>query len=151
MEGRPHTQALIPSLSYRVWSKDTGCPSHTTLPAVRKCESHSPFLTPVISCVNTHSCEVMILCWKMSPEDRPTFKEICCSVSKFIERIAGYLEIGFNPFTGGGAVEGGGEEEGENEEGEGKDKIETEKGGNKEEASVTIKATVPSVESIKDI
>ena len=87
-------------------------------------------------------------CWKMSPEDRPTFKEICCSVSKFIERIAGYLEIGFNPFTGGGAVEGGGEEEGENEEGEGKDKIETEKG---DEASVTIKATVPSVESIKDI
>ena len=80
-------------------------------------------------------------CWKMLPEDRPTFKEICCSVSKFIERIAGYLEIGFNPFTGGGAVEGGGEEEGEN-------KIETEKG---DEASVTIKATVPSVESIKDI
>ena len=38
-------------------------------------------------------------CWKMSPEDRPTFKELCSSVSKFIERIAGYLEIGFNPFT----------------------------------------------------
>ena len=46
-------------------------------------------------------------CWKMSPEDRPTFKEICSSVSKIIERVAGYLEIGFNPFTGGGAVEGG--------------------------------------------
>ena len=53
-------------------------------------------------------------CWKMSPEDRPTFKEIYSSVSKFIERVAGYLEIGFNPFTGGGAVEGGGE--GEEEE-----------------------------------
>ena len=35
----------------------------------------------------------------MSPEDRPTFKELCSNVSKFIERIAGYLEIGFNPFT----------------------------------------------------
>ena len=83
-------------------------------------------------------------CWKMSPEDRPTFKEIYSSVSKFIERIAGYLEIGFNPFTGGGAGEGG------EEEGEGEDKIETEKGDDEEEASVTTKATVPSVESIED-
>ena len=99
------------------------------------------YITPVISCVNTHSYEQ---CWKMSPEDRPTFKEICSNVSKFIERIAGYLEIGFNPFTGGGAVEGG--EEG----GEGEDKIETEKGDNEGEACVTTKATVPSVESIED-
>ena len=38
-------------------------------------------------------------CWKMSPENRPTFRELCSSVSKFIECIAGYLEIGFNPFT----------------------------------------------------
>ena len=87
-------------------------------------------------------------CWKMPPEDRPTFKEIYSSVSKFIERIAGYLEIGFNPFTGGGAVEGGGE--GEEGEGEGEDKIETENGDDEEEASVTTKATVPSVESIED-
>ena len=35
----------------------------------------------------------------MSPEDRPTFRELCSNVSKFIECIAGYLEIGFNPFT----------------------------------------------------
>ena len=102
------------------------------------------YITPVISCVNTHSYEIMMQCWKMSPEDRPTFKEICSNVSKFIERIAGYLEIGFNPFTGGGAVEGG--EEG----GEGEDKIETEKGDNEGEACVTTKATVPSVESIED-
>ena len=83
-------------------------------------------------------------CWKMSPEDRPTFKEICSSVSKFIERVAGYLEIGFNSFTEGGAGEGG------EEEGEGEDKIETEKGHDEEEASVTTKATVPSVENIED-
>ena len=45
-------------------------------------------------------------CWKMSPEDRPTFKELCSSVSKFIECIAGYLEIGFNPFIETGGEEG---------------------------------------------
>ena len=106
------------------------------------------FLTPVISCVNTHSYEIMMQCWKMSPEDRPTFKEIYSSVSKFIERVAGYLEIGFNPFTGGGAVEGG--REGEEEEGEGEDKIEAEEGDDEKEASVTTKATVPSVESINE-
>ena len=99
------------------------------------------YITPVISCVNTHSYEIMMQCWKMSPEDRPTFKEICSNVSKFIERIAGNLEIGFNPFTGGGAVEGGGERE---------DKTEAEEGDDEEEASVTTKATVSSVESIED-
>ena len=45
-------------------------------------------------------------CWKMSPEDRPTFKQLCSSVSKFIECIAGYLEIGFNPFIETGGEEG---------------------------------------------
>ena len=97
--------------------------------------------------MNTHSYEIMLQCWKLSPEDRPTFEQICSNVSKFIERIAGYLEIEFNPFTGGRTGEGG--EEGEKEE----DKIETEKGedeGEKKEASVTIKARVPSVESIED-
>ena len=111
MEGRPHTLALIPSLSYRVWSRDTGCPSHTTLPAVRKCEYHSLFSNTCHLLFQHCSYEIMMQCWKMSPEDRPTFEEICSSVSKIIERVAGYLEIGFNPFTGGGAVEGGADEE----------------------------------------
>ena len=44
----------------------------------------------------------------MAPEDRPSFKELYSSVSKSIEREAGYLQFGFNPFTGGG---GGGREE----------------------------------------
>ena len=52
-------------------------------------------------------------CWKMSPEERPTFKELCSSVSKFIERIAGYLEIGFNPFTAAVATSAAGEKGGE--------------------------------------
>ena len=61
--------------------------------------------------MNTHSYEIMMQCWKMSPEDRPTFKEICSNVAKFIERVAGYLEIGFNPFTGGEVGEVGVDEE----------------------------------------
>ena len=43
-------------------------------------------------------------CWKMSPEERTTFNDLCHTISKFIEHIAGYLDIGFNPFT---TVEGG--------------------------------------------
>lgn len=36
----------------------------------------------------------------MSASDRPTFKELYLNTSKYIERIAGYLDLGFNPFTG---------------------------------------------------
>ena len=39
-------------------------------------------------------------CWEALPENRPSFKQLYIIISKFIERIAGYLEIGFNPFTG---------------------------------------------------
>ena len=44
----------------------------------------------------------MMKCWEMMPEDRPSFKELHVITSKYIERIAGYLEMGFNPFTGMG-------------------------------------------------
>ena len=37
----------------------------------------------------------------MSPRKRPTFQELHSSISKYIERIAGYLQMGFNPFAGG--------------------------------------------------
>ena len=44
----------------------------------------------------------------MEPMERPTFKELSSTVSKCIERVAGYLQFGFNPFTGGeGEGEGG--------------------------------------------
>ena len=36
----------------------------------------------------------------MSPGDRPTFKELYSNTSKYIERIAGYLDLEYNPFTG---------------------------------------------------
>ena len=61
----------------------------------------------------------------MDSRNRPTFKELHLSISKYIESIAGYLELEFNPFVMkdgsnvGGGMEGGeggggeGEEEGE--------------------------------------
>ena len=107
MEERLHILELIPSLLCRVWSKDTGCPSPTTLPAVKKCNTfllscllHIPYLL----CVRYG---MMRKCWEMSPENRPSFKELTRTISKYIERIAGYLEIGFNPFTVGGGGGGG--------------------------------------------
>ena len=42
---------------------------------------------------------MMRKCWEMSASDRPTFKELYSNTSKYIERIAGYLDLGFNPFT----------------------------------------------------
>ena len=44
---------------------------------------------------------MMRKCWQTAPKDRPTFKELYSNISKLIERIAGYLEMGFNPFEGG--------------------------------------------------
>ena len=39
-------------------------------------------------------------CWEAAPDDRPSFKELHTTTSKYIECIAGYLEMGFNPFGG---------------------------------------------------
>ena len=44
---------------------------------------------------------MMRKCWEKAPNDRPTFKELYSSISKYIEHIAGYLDMGFNPFSGG--------------------------------------------------
>ena len=43
---------------------------------------------------------MMLQCWESMPENRPSFKTLYTDTSKFIEGIAGYLEIGFNPFSG---------------------------------------------------
>ena len=37
-------------------------------------------------------------CWEMSPPNRPTFSELHSNISKYIARIGGYLEMGFDPF-----------------------------------------------------
>ena len=38
-------------------------------------------------------------CWMTAPEDRPTFKELYVTTSNYIEHMAGYLQLGFNPFA----------------------------------------------------
>lgn len=38
-------------------------------------------------------------CWELSPNDRPLFEELYKNTSKYIEHMAGYLELGFNPFA----------------------------------------------------
>ena len=43
---------------------------------------------------------MMLKCWEKLPDNRPTFKELYTNTSKYTERIAGYLEVEFNPFTG---------------------------------------------------
>ena len=42
----------------------------------------------------------MMKCWEAAPDDRPSFKELHKAISKYTECIAGYLEIGYNPFAG---------------------------------------------------
>ena len=117
------------------------------LPAVRKCELMSVPLSSTrtmgytlsvypacIGLENDNNITLYLLlvlilcsfgimgqCWQMEPRDRPTFKEICSTLSKFIECEAGYLQFGFNPFTdggegGGGEVEGGEEGRRNNED-----------------------------------
>ena len=58
---------------------------------------------------------MMQKCWEKSPKDRPTFKELHLNLNQYIEHIAGYLEMGFNPFAT--------EEVPTNEEGEEKDGV----------------------------
>ena len=53
-----------------------------------------------------HFCRylVMMNCWKASPKERPSFREIHKDLSMFTERVAGYLDMGFNPFKDGEKV-----------------------------------------------
>ena len=52
-------------------------------------------------------------CWEKAPEDRPTFKELYMCLNKSIENVAGYLEMGFNPFSAAKGANSGLVEEGE--------------------------------------
>ena len=42
---------------------------------------------------------MMVKCWSIEPEDRPTFKELRSNTSNFIEKMADYLDMNFNPFS----------------------------------------------------
>jgi serine/threonine protein kinase len=44
--------------------------------------------------------QIMMKCWEAAPDDRPSFKELHKATSKYTEHVAGYLELGFNPFAG---------------------------------------------------
>ena len=50
------------------------------------------------------SYAMMRKCWETVPDDRPTFKELCTNTNQCIEHIAGYLEMGLNPFAEDGKV-----------------------------------------------
>ena len=54
---------------------------------------------------------MMLQCWESMPDKRPSFKTLYTDTSKLIEGIAGYLVIGFNPFTAGDTATAAGEEE----------------------------------------
>ena len=38
---------------------------------------------------------MMLQCWDSTPDKRPTFNMLYMDTSRFIEEIAGYLEMGF--------------------------------------------------------
>ena len=46
----------------------------------------------------------MIQCWEYRAEDRPTFKKVLGKISNYVEGIAGYLEVNFNPFKERGST-----------------------------------------------
>ena len=67
----------------------------------------------------------------MAPGERPTFSELCLKVSKLIENIAGYLQMGYNPFIVGGGKRG--EERKDKKEREEKEKHEEEERGEEQD------------------
>ena len=46
----------------------------------------------------------MLQCWEYEPKDRPSFRKMHEKVSNYVEGIAGYLEVNFNPFKGRGST-----------------------------------------------
>ena len=46
-----------------------------------------------------HRYMMMRKCWEIVPENRPSFSELYTITSKYVEQMAGYLELGFNPFS----------------------------------------------------
>ena len=79
---------------------------------------------------------MMMKCWEAAPDNRPSFKELHKDTSKYTEQIAGYLEIGFNPFAG---VEGVTTTSKENEPKDKEDRV---------ECTVSIQVIPPSVDTL---
>ena len=58
----------------------------------------------------------MIKCWEFEPQNRPSFQQLHKNMSSYCGKIAGYLEMSFNPFKGAGGNAGKEEEETEEKE-----------------------------------
>ena len=69
-----------------------------------------------------NSYMMMLQCWESAPDNRPYFKTLYTNTSKFIEGLAGYLEVGFNPFATMASELRGGEEANEMSENEHREK-----------------------------
>ena len=83
----------------------------------------------------SNSYMMMLQCWESAPGNRPYFKTLYTNISKFIEGLAGYLEVGFNPFAPTTASELGEKEDA------------NERSKNEKGLVVTVKVIPPSVES----
>ena len=42
----------------------------------------------------------MLECWEAALDNRPSFEELYKDISRYTERIAGYLELEYSPFSG---------------------------------------------------
>ena len=47
----------------------------------------------------------MIKCWEFEPQNRPSFQELHKNTSSYAKKIAGYLDMSYNPFEGAGGNE----------------------------------------------
>ena len=56
------------------------------------CQWYTP-KTIVTFAYTYYSFSVMMKCWTLSPEDRPTFKELTSIIDKELQRAAGYLDL----------------------------------------------------------
>ena len=83
----------------------------------------------------TTSYMMMLQCWESVPDKRSSFKTLYTNTSKLIEGIAGYLEIGFNPFAAQTVM------------GEGEKEPSTDK-EDKEKTAVTLRVVPPSMNSM---
>jgi c-mer proto-oncogene tyrosine kinase/anaplastic lymphoma kinase/receptor tyrosine kinase len=77
-------------------------PATNPLTLLRMLEEGERMPKPYNAACSEEIYMMMMTCWELMAEDRPSFKELHKKTSKYIERIAGYLEMGFNPFTGMG-------------------------------------------------
>ena len=81
---------------------------------------------------------MMLQCWELAPDKRPSFKTLYKNTSKFVEGLAGYLEIGFNPFEAGTPSEPGKQEATTKRTEDEREEMQT---------AITVQAIPPSVES----